>query len=87
MSSASSPASLANELIYVEWVDSHHRPGWTTDQAEGRLLVCKSIGWLVKRTKDVLVLSANITDDEDQQRCGDMTIPQRCVKRIKTIRV
>jgi hypothetical protein len=74
-------------LVFVEWVDSHHRPGWTADEPEADLLVCKSVGWIVRRTKDVIVLAANVTAEDKQQRCGDMTIPQRCVRRIKTIRV
>lgn len=74
-------------LVCIEWVDSHHRPGWTAEEAEARLLVCKSVGWIVRRTKDVIVLAANLTVETEEQRCGDMTIPQRCVRRIKTIRV
>jgi hypothetical protein len=77
---------LTGNLVLVEWLDSHHRPGWTTDDPASDPLVCKSVGWLIRQTKEALVLSANVTEEEQQQRCGDMTIPQRCVRRIKQLR-
>jgi hypothetical protein len=70
------------DLVLCEWEDSHHRPGWTSDESEARTLVCQSVGWLVAATKDVKVLSANITQEDEKQRCGDMTIPQRCIRRL-----
>jgi len=69
-------------LLMIEWEDSHHRPGWTSDTAEAAPLVCRSVGWLVAETKLAKVLAANVTNEEEQQRCGDMTIPQRCIRRI-----
>lgn len=79
--------ALVGNLVFVEWLDSHYRPGWTTDEPVSDPLVCKSVGWLIQQTKDALVLSANVTSEKQQQRCGDMTIPRRCVKRVKTLRV
>jgi hypothetical protein len=74
------------QLVLIEWEDSHHRPGWTTSQPETKPLICKSVGWLVSESKEAKVLSANMTDEEDPQRCGDMTIPQRCIRRVKRLR-
>lgn len=74
------------KLVMIEWEDSHHRPGWTIEEPDARPLICHSVGWLVSDTHDVKVLAANITDEEQMQRCGDMTIPQRCIRRIKPIR-
>ena len=72
-------------LLLIEWKDSHHRPGWTTDKAEASPLVCRSVGWLVSETKEAKVLSPNVTSEDEMQRCGDMTIPQRCIRRIKRL--
>jgi hypothetical protein len=72
-------------LVLIEWEDSHHRPGWTTDTAEAQPLICKSVGWIVAETKNAKVLAANITHEENMQRCGDMTIPQRCIRSIKRL--
>jgi len=73
------------QLVLIEWEDSHHRPGWTTEAASGKPLVCRSVGWLIADTKTAKVLSANITEEDEPQRCGDMTIPQRCILRVKRI--
>lgn len=72
-------------LVLIEWEDSHHRPGWTAEAPEAKPLLCRSVGWLVSETKTAKVLAANVTDEEEQQRCGDMTIPQRCIRRIKRL--
>jgi hypothetical protein len=69
-------------LVLIEWEDSHHRSGWTTDNATASPLLCRSVGWLVAETKQAKVLSANITTEENMQRCGDMTIPQRCIRQV-----
>jgi hypothetical protein len=70
------------DLVLCEWEDSHHRPGWTSEKSDARPLICQSVGWLIADTKDVKVLSANITCEDEKQRCGDMTIPQRCIRRL-----
>ena len=70
------------DLVLCEWEDSHHRAGWTCEKSDARVLVCQSVGWLVGDTKDVKVLAANITREDEMQRCGDMTIPQRCIRRL-----
>ena len=73
-------------LVLIEWVDSHYRPGWTTDAPDDtHLLRCRSVGWLVHEDDDVKVLSANVTDEEDVQRCGDMTIPAAAITNIREL--
>ena len=73
------------ELVLIEWEDSHHRPGWTTETPAPEPLICKSVGWLVGSTKDAKVIAANMTQEDNPQRCGDMTIPKRCIRRIKKL--
>lgn len=75
------------KLVLIEWEDSHYRPGWTTDKPEAEPLVCRSVGWLVAETKAAKMLAANVTNEANPQRCGDMTIPQRCIRSVKTLKV
>lgn len=73
-------------LVYVEWEDSHHRSGWTTDEPEDDALKCRSVGWVVLKSDYVLVLTANMTcQDGSKQRCGDMTIPCSSIEKIKNL--
>ena len=78
---------VANEikhgaLVLIEWEDSHHRPGWSSEAPEGKALCCQSVGWIVAQTSEAKVLTSNRTVEDQEQRCGDMTIPQRCIRRI-----
>lgn len=78
-------AACTFPLVFIEWVDSHYRAGWTADEAEDAPLVCRSVGWLVKDGEDAKVLSAHISTEESPQRCGDMTIPSRAILQIRKI--
>jgi hypothetical protein len=72
-------------LVMIEWLDSHHGSGWTTDTIVAKPLLCRSVGFLVAESESAKVLSANITDEENSQHCGDITIPQCCIQRITTL--
>lgn len=65
--------------MVIEWVDSHYRSGWTTDVAETLPLKCLSVGWLVEDGESAKVLSANVTSEDQPQRCGDITIPTAAI--------
>ena len=41
----------ARELVLVEWVDSHYRPGWTTDGPEPEPVRITSVGWVVAEVR------------------------------------
>jgi hypothetical protein len=69
-------------LIAVQWLDSHYRPGWTTESAAESAVTCYSVGWLIRDGKESLTLAASITDESCPQRCGEMTIPRVAVIRI-----
>jgi len=78
---------LGFPLVLVEWVDSHYRPGWSSDDSENEPLICSSIGWLIHDGEDAKVLSANISREKCPQRCGDMTIPSRAILHVRRISV
>jgi len=71
---------MNSQPILVSWIDSK---GITSDWEflkEAKLprpCYCCSIGFLLEDTKDYVVISPNITDDEEQQIVGALAIP-RC---------
>lgn len=73
------------DLLLVEWVDSHHQPGWTSEIPDGHQLVCHSVGWLVKTSNDTIVLAPNKTIEDSPQRCGLFTIAIRSIIHRVTI--
>jgi len=83
-----------NEIVLVEWVDSHSGRGWQTiDQLEGvaKPLYCKSVGWLIKETKQCKVIVPHIAGEKNTdimlQGCGDLTIPTKAIIQIKRIKL
>jgi hypothetical protein len=70
----------------VRWLDSHYVPGWHTDEPSTSPLLCRSVGWLVHDGDEAKTIAAHITNEEDPQRCGDMTIPAEAITSIEVIR-
>lgn len=58
------------QMVYVEWLD-HADTGDPPWQAVAELdtepPVCKSVGWIVRRTKTAFVLAGTISDDHVSQ--------------------
>lgn len=73
----------AYPLVLIKWVDSHYRPGWSTEESSDQPVTIESIGWLIGESKDAKTLAPNISNEECPQRCGDMTIPSRAVLEMK----
>ena len=65
-----------NKLVLIEWVDSHSGRGWQSldelkDKAEP--LYCRSVGWLVKETRDCKVIVPHISGEKN----GDIVLQGR----------
>ena len=74
-------------LVLIEWEDSCQRYGWTRDPVEpAKPLVCHSVGWLVSSTKAAKTITANISVEDEGQRCGDMTIPNKAIISIRKLK-
>lgn len=71
-------------LVLIEWVDSSYSVGWLTgaDADEPKIKQCCSVGWLRKQSKEAVVLTANMTMEDDPQRCCEITIPRRAIRKI-----
>lgn len=71
-------------LVMVEWLDSSYALGWLTeaDAEEPKVKQCCSVGWLRRRTTEAIVLTANMTMEENPHRCCEITIPRCAIQRI-----
>ena len=74
------------KLVLIEWMDSHSGRGWQDrDRIESAAqpLYCKSVGWLLKETKDVAVIVPHISGRDSMiQGCGDLVIPKRAIVKM-----
>jgi hypothetical protein len=77
--------------VVVTWEDSVQPvSAWRflADLTGSTPVVCQSVGWLVERTKDALVLAPNLGFDDDgepTQAAGVVTIPARAVRKVRRL--
>ena len=82
------------KLVLVEWVDSHSsRDTWTgLDELKGktRHLHCRTVGWIIEKNKQVLMLASSFSSSERNgepaHASGDMAIPIEAIKKITILR-
>lgn len=80
-------------LVLIEWLDAY---GCSTDWREipsiieDQPMLCRSVGWIVAKGKTSLTIVPHLSPSDhgrsEEQGCGDMTIPIRCIKRIIMLR-
>jgi hypothetical protein len=85
---------MDKELVLIEWVDSHSGRGWQAlDELEGiaKPLYCRSVGWLIKETKQCKVIVPHISGEKNieiiLQGCGDLTIPTKAIVKVKRLKI
>jgi hypothetical protein len=73
------------DIVLVEWVDSASAHGWNhIDAINPALKVCTSVGFLIKETKDNLIVASSLSFDPDLCS-GDISIPKVAI--IKRSRI
>jgi len=75
------------ELVRVDWVDPWSRGGWVDveelDDAFGHNLGCSTVGWIVRRSDERLMLASSVQTTGSGDQVGDLfVIPLRCIERI-----
>lgn len=74
----------------VTWLDSCVDSGWHAHDAafvRAAPTLCKSVGYLIERTKTQLVLAQSWTTNEDGDQLADvLTIPAAVVKSVRRLR-
>lgn len=81
------------KLVLVDWIDSHAGRGWQSAEQLERAaepMRCRSVGWLLKNTKECAVIVPHISGVDSGQMmtgCGDLSIPHAAITRIKTLQI
>lgn len=73
-------------LVLVEWRDSNIMPTWTRDTPETTATKCRTVGWLVHDGADAKTIAASMTEEDDPQRCCQMTIPAAVIVRMRALK-
>jgi len=68
------------KLVKIEWVDAECTNGWQTAGDEVELPLCTTIGYLVKETPDLLVVTSTTSIDD---YLGSVSIPRVWVKSMR----
>lgn len=78
-------------LVLIKWEDSRQPVSnwkWASDFDDASPIMCFSVGWLIKDTKEIKLLAPNMGDRQDDgaQVSGVIQIATSCVKRISRIK-
>ena len=79
-----------NLPVLIRWRDSYGPTArWQEiDELQPTELVATSVGWIVAKNKDSLVLVPHLIDGNERvakQGCGEMTIPRRSIIAIHAL--
>ena len=74
------------KAVRVTWLDSAEIEGWTPvdELPQTRFKKIETLGWLIRKTKDVLVVAGHVGRQPDQV-CGAMFIPMVSVILIEDV--
>jgi len=75
---------MSDHAVYIEWVDSASTRGWG-EHNDASLSICHSVGWLVHKTKDILVISTSI--GENNRSIDRLAIPRACIRKVRRVAV
>lgn len=73
----------------VEWKDATGCSGWASDgdgEPVGMLMTIRSVGYLLKETKDTLTLCQSIDDSNEEQTDNRLSIPKSIITKRWVIR-
>ena len=77
----------SRKIVYVRWSDSSQLFGWLNVKradVDGDICICESVGWLVKRTKKLIQLALNSSEDDTGALVGQtISIPTENIKKIR----
>ena len=74
------------QLVLITWYDAEGcASDWRfLENTEHKIMICKSVGWLIYDGDDCKTLIPHMTDNL-KQGCGDMTIPTIAIKSIQKL--
>lgn len=70
--------------LYVEWLDHGCSSGWArTSEVCMEPLICKSVGWVIKESKDQIVLGATVqTNGIDTSAVRTHLLKRDIIKKV-----
>jgi hypothetical protein len=73
-------------VIYIEWKDATGAQGWHAKEAELELAAIKSVGWLIRETKNAVSITTGIAV-ADGGYMGIQSIPKACIIKRRYIKL
>lgn len=74
-------------IMLIEWVDAESIDAWTEiDNLSQTLPTIKTVGFIVKQTKDLLTIALNYDADNQSVSCV-MKIPNQWIKSKRLIKI
>lgn len=74
--------------VYIEWSDStsFSAQRWRGEEESGGLTAStiKSVGWLLSASKEQVLITTSITEEDDRSGC--FAIPRGCIKRMRRLK-
>ena len=76
------------QRVEVTWIDASMNTGWSTKEEALKVQppVCYSVGWLLKRTRKMVLLVLSRGEGENSHVADVLTIPAGMVKKVRTLR-
>jgi len=72
------------KIVYVEWLDAASARGWNGSKAANGLILIRSVGFLIEKTKHFMAIS---TSQNQQDNCLDpLSIPRNAIKKYKVLK-
>lgn len=75
-----------NKLMEIEWLDSATKGGWNHHdnyQEEAQTSLCKSVGYVLKDNKDMIVLVQ--TQSVTQNVTDSIAVPKGCIVKVRKL--
>ena len=70
---------MTRKVVFVRWSDAHHASGWTRDTPDNKPTPCVTVGIILAEDEEAVTVCCSISEEDDPQHCGQMTIPKVCI--------
>lgn len=73
------------KTVEIEWVDAiSYSNMWVARDSKESLALCRSVGYLVKKNKEKVVIAQSSASDGDVM--NKFVIPRGCIKKITELK-
>jgi len=73
------------KILKIDWNDTCSSDGWEcVDCVDPKPIMCHSVGYVVKRTKQAITVSGTIGDHG--ANCQYITIPKGCIIKVTELK-